>query len=48
MTVVADSSYINGDISKLKKNTYNQRDKDFSGIVIYSTPKGEFVSVDIT
>lgn len=44
MTVVADSSYINGDISKLKKNTYNQRDKDFSGIVIYSTPKGEFVS----
>lgn len=44
MTVIADPNYLNGDLKKLDNNTYRKHDKDFSGVVLYSTPKGEFVS----
>jgi hypothetical protein len=44
MIVIADSSYIKNDLTKLDHNKYNQRDKDFSGIVLYNTPNGSFVS----
>ena len=44
MTVIADSSYLKGDLTKLDHNKYNKHDADFSGAVIYSTPKGAFVS----
>lgn len=39
MTVIADSSYVKNDLSKLDRNTYSKRDSDFSGVVIYHTPK---------
>lgn len=44
MTIIADSSYVKNDLSKLDHNKYNKRDSDFSGIVIYHTPKGQVVS----
>ncbi|MEZ2337220.1 hypothetical protein AB6735_16360 [Mucilaginibacter sp. RCC_168] len=44
MTVIADAAYLKGDLSKLDHNKYNKRDSDFSGVVLYSTPKGAFVS----
>lgn len=44
MTIVADSAYLKNDFSKLSNNTYRKHDKDFSGDLIYYTPKGEFVS----
>lgn len=44
MTIVADSAYLKNDFRKLSNNTYRKHDKDFSGDLIYYTPKGEFVS----
>jgi len=44
MTVIADSTYVKNDLSKLDHNTYSKRDSDFSGVVIYHTPKGKYVS----
>ena len=44
MTIIGDDGYINGDSSKLAKNTYAKHDDDFSGILYYSTPQGKFVS----
>lgn len=44
MTIIGDADYINGDASKISKNTYSKRDQDFSGFIYYSTPKGKFVS----
>ena len=44
MTVIADSAYVKNDLSKLDHNTYSKRDSDFSGVVIYHTPKGKYVS----
>jgi hypothetical protein len=43
MTVIADSSYVGNDLSKLAHNTYRKHDADFSGMVLYFTPKGQFV-----
>lgn len=44
MTIVADSSYIKNDPAKLANNTYRQHDADFSGLVLYFTPKGKYVN----
>lgn len=44
MTVIASPSYLGGDITKLDRNSYSKRDSDFSGSVVYLTPKGGFVS----
>ncbi|MDB5016751.1 MAG: hypothetical protein JWQ84_1583 [Mucilaginibacter sp.] len=44
MTIIADSAYLKNDLTKLGRNRYNKRDSDFSGVVLYSTPKGKFVS----
>ncbi|MDB5008302.1 MAG: hypothetical protein JWP45_2695 [Mucilaginibacter sp.] len=44
MTIIADSAYLKNDLGKLGRNRYNKRDSDFSGVVLYSTPKGKFVS----
>ncbi|MEO6524193.1 MAG: hypothetical protein ABIN91_21080 [Mucilaginibacter sp.] len=43
MMIVADSTYVNNDLSKLSHNTYRKIDTDFSGIVMYFTPKGKFI-----
>jgi hypothetical protein len=43
MTVIADSSYVKNDLTKLDHNKYNKRDADFSGVVLYHTPKGRFI-----
>ncbi|WP_448700511.1 hypothetical protein ACFGVR_01020 [Mucilaginibacter sp. AW1-3] len=44
MTIIADSDYIKNDFSRLKRNSYNSREADFSGLVLYFTPKGKYVS----
>jgi hypothetical protein len=44
MTIVADSSYIKNNPAKLANNTYQQHDADFSGLVLYFTPKGKYVN----
>ncbi|MBB5396354.1 hypothetical protein [Mucilaginibacter sp. AK015] len=44
MTIVGDSSYIKGNPDKLANNTYRQHDADFSGLVLYFTPKGKYVN----
>jgi hypothetical protein len=44
MTIVADSSYLQNDFTKLKQNTFKHYDPGFSGKVLYFTPKGVFVS----
>jgi hypothetical protein len=44
MTIVADPAYLKGNLNKLDHNKYNKRDSDFSGVVLYSTPKGTFVN----
>jgi len=44
MTIIADSTYLKGNLSKLANNTYRKHDADFSGVVMYFTPKGAFVS----
>lgn len=43
MTIIADSSYVKGDLKKLSHNTYQKHDADFSGLVLYFTPKGKFL-----
>jgi len=43
MTVIADSGYIKNDFKKLQNNTYQKRDKDFSGTLLYSTPTGKLL-----
>ncbi|HEY4326246.1 MAG TPA: hypothetical protein VGN20_19830 [Mucilaginibacter sp.] len=44
MTIIADSAYLKNDFTKLDRNKYNKRESDFSGVVLYSTPLGKFVS----
>lgn len=44
MIVIADSNYVNHDLSKLAHNTYRKHDTDFSGSVLYFTPKGQYVN----
>lgn len=44
MTIIADSAYIKNDLSKLARNTYKKHEADFSGLVLYFTPNGKYVS----
>jgi hypothetical protein len=44
MTVIGDPAYLKGNPGKLKNNTYSHRDTDFTGLVFYFTPKGQYVS----
>lgn len=44
MTVIGAPAYLKGNPGKLKNNTYNHRDTDFTGMVFYFTPKGQYVS----
>ncbi|WP_184550047.1 hypothetical protein [Mucilaginibacter sp. FT3.2] len=44
MTIIAAPSYLKGEMSKIDHNTYSKRDSDFTGVVMYSTPKGDFVN----
>ena len=44
MTLIADSSYVKNDPTKLANNTYKKRDADYSGLVLYFTPRGEYVN----
>jgi hypothetical protein len=44
MTIMADSDYLNNDLTKLARNTYRKRDADFSGMVLYFTPDGKLVN----
>ncbi len=44
MTIIADSTYLKGDLSKIAHNSYSKRDTDFSGVVLYFTPKGSYVN----
>jgi hypothetical protein len=44
MTIYADPSYLKNDTSKLSHNTYLKHDADFTGLVLYFTPKGQYVS----
>jgi len=44
MTLIADSAYIKNDLGKLARNTYSKREADFSGLVLYYTPNGKYVS----
>ncbi|WP_295796841.1 hypothetical protein [Mucilaginibacter sp.] len=43
LTIIADSSYVNNDVSKLTHNTYRKHDPDFSGSVLYFTPTGAYL-----
>lgn len=42
MTILADSTYLNGDLTKLNKNTYLKKDEHFSGLVFFHTLNGKF------
>jgi hypothetical protein len=44
MTILADSSYLKGDYSKVSNNTYRYKDKDFSGMIFYNRMDGSFVN----
>lgn len=44
MTIIADSAYVKNNPDKLKLNSYNKHDANFTGIVIYSTPQGKYVN----
>jgi len=44
MVILADASYIGGDPTRLAKNTYRKRDANFTGMVLYFTPKGALVT----
>jgi len=42
MVLIADTAYVNGDFSKLNKNTYQQRDPAYSGRLMYFNINGKF------
>jgi hypothetical protein len=44
MMIMADSVYVNNDLTKLTHNSYRKHDPDFTGMVLYFTPKGQYVS----
>lgn len=44
MTIVGYPEYLNGDTTKLANNSYGKHDANFSGMVYYTTPQGEFVN----
>jgi len=43
LTIIADSDYVKNDLTKLTHNSYRKIDADFSGLVLYHTPKGDYV-----
>ncbi len=43
MMIMANPFYVNNDLSKLDHNTYQKHDADFTGLVLYFTPKGRFL-----
>lgn len=43
MTIIADSLYVGNDMGKLARNSYRKHDPDFSGMVLYFTPKGAYL-----
>ncbi|SDL90049.1 hypothetical protein SAMN05421813_103183 [Daejeonella rubra] len=44
MTIIGDEAYLQGDIKKLKNNTFIKKEKDFSGDVLYHSSKGIFIN----
>jgi hypothetical protein len=44
MTIIAEPDYLQSNPAGLAKNTFRKRDVNFSGMVLYFTPKGKFVS----
>jgi len=44
MTIIGDEAYLQGDIKKLKNNTFRKKEKDFSGDVLYHNSKGLFIN----
>ncbi|MDB5132765.1 MAG: hypothetical protein JWR02_2514 [Mucilaginibacter sp.] len=44
MTIIADDAYLKNDKNKLARNSYSKRDADFTGVLLYLTPKGKFVN----
>ncbi|MFA6084932.1 hypothetical protein [Mucilaginibacter sp.] len=44
MVIIADTNYVNGNFSKVAINTYKNKDPNFSGRLLYFTPKGEFLA----
>src|SRR6185312_3842483 len=44
MTLLADSAYAKSNPGWASNNTYQKRDPAFSGLVLYFTPKGQYVS----
>jgi len=43
LTIIADSDYVKNDLTKLTHNSYRKLDADFSGLVLYYTPKGDYI-----
>jgi hypothetical protein len=43
MTLIADSTYLKNDLSKLDRNKYNKRDANYSGLLLYFTPNGKYL-----
>ena len=43
MMIMADPAYVKDDFSKLNHNTYQKHDADFSGLILYFTPKGRYL-----
>jgi len=44
MTLIADSDYVKSDPGWAAHNTYRKRDPAFSGLLLYFTPRGQFVN----
>lgn len=44
MVLIGDPGYINGDPSKISNNSYRKRDANFSGLLLYFTPKGKLIN----
>ena len=42
MMIMADSTYVNNNLGKLANNSYRKHDADFSGLVLYFTPTGQY------
>ncbi|HVW96136.1 MAG TPA: hypothetical protein VHA56_09230 [Mucilaginibacter sp.] len=44
MMIVADSDYVKNDFTKLARNSYRKHEPDFSGYLMYFTPKGDYLA----
>lgn len=44
MTIIGDETYLRGNTQKLKNNSFRQKEKDFSGDVLYHTTHGLFIN----